>query len=159
MNKNILYTVLLLVLSVFIFTSCSKDKNDSSSRGLKSSSLVRELDIDDYEKLVYNFKKGGAFKSLNKLPVIIDFYAVWCQPCKMMAPVLDELSLKYEGKVLFYKVDSEKYRRLSSLHGVRAYPTLNFIPENASATSVIRETGYKDEKQLISLIEKHFGIQ
>lgn len=78
--------------------------------------------IADYEK------SPGKFEFLGDKPVVIDFYADWCGPCKMLAPVLEEVSEKYAGKVDIYKVNVEQEEELSALFNIRSIPTLAFIP-------------------------------
>lgn len=149
--------ILSLFSLVFIFSGCEKsDQQSSRTRGIKSSSLVQELSAEEYRELIFDYTAGKPFLSKNDKPVIIDFYAVWCGPCKMMAPVLDKLSLDYEGDVQFYKVDAEKVRVLSSLHGIQAFPTLHFIPARASSQQIKEEKGYKAEAELIKLIDENF---
>ena len=80
--------------------------------------------IADYEK------NPGSFEFLGDKPALIDFYAVWCGPCKMLAPVLEEVSAEYAGKVDIYKVDVEQEEELAALFSVRSIPTLVFIPMN-----------------------------
>lgn len=62
------------------------------------------------------------------MPAIIDFYAEWCVPCKMLGPVLEELSAKYEGRLSVFKVDTDKEPELSGLFDISSVPTLLFIP-------------------------------
>ena len=62
-------------------------------------------------------------------PCIIDFYADWCGPCRALAPVLEQVSKEYAGKLEVYKVDTEKETELASMFGVRSIPTLLFIPK------------------------------
>ena len=66
----------------------------------------------------------------SSVPVIVDFYADWCGPCKMVAPVLEELSKEYAGKVNIYKVDTEKEQELASVFGIRSIPSILFIPKD-----------------------------
>ena len=72
----------------------------------------------------------GKFEFLGDKPALIDFYAGWCAPCKMFAPVFEEVSAEYTGRVDFYKVDVEQEEKLASLFSVRSIPTLVFIPLN-----------------------------
>lgn len=78
--------------------------------------------IADYEK------NPDSFRFLGSRPALIDFYAGWCGPCKMIAPVLEELSDEYAGRVDIYKVDVEQEEELAALFRVRSIPTLVYIP-------------------------------
>lgn len=78
--------------------------------------------IADYEK------NPDSFRFLGSRPALIDFYAGWCGPCKMLAPVLEELSEEYAGRVDIYKVDVEQEEELAALFRVRSIPTLVYIP-------------------------------
>ena len=60
--------------------------------------------------------------------VLVDFYADWCGPCKMIAPILEELAKEYDGKIDIYKVDTEKEQELAAVFGIRSIPTLLFCP-------------------------------
>ena len=60
---------------------------------------------------------------------MIDFYADWCGPCKMVAPILEELAKDYDGKLDIYKVDTEKETELASVFGIRSIPSLLFVPK------------------------------
>ena len=75
-------------------------------------------------------KNPGSFEFLGDKPALIDFYAGWCGPCKMLAPGLEEVSAEYAGKVDIYKVDVEQEEELAALFSVRSIPTLVFIPMN-----------------------------
>jgi len=77
---------------------------------------------------IFNYAEEQQWKYKGQLPAIIDFYADWCGPCKAVAPVLEELSAEYDGKILIYKVDTEQEQDLSAVFGIRSIPTLLFIP-------------------------------
>jgi thioredoxin len=78
--------------------------------------------IADYEK------NPDSFRFLGSRPALIDFYAGWCGPCKMLAPLLEEVSDEYAGRVDIYKVDVEQEEELAALFRVRSIPTLVYIP-------------------------------
>lgn len=87
-----------------------------------------KLTTQDFKDKIFNYETDNNWKYKGSLPAIIDFYADWCGPCKMVAPVLEELSKEYEGKLVIYKVDTEKELELSAVFGIQSIPTFLFIP-------------------------------
>ncbi|WP_121354813.1 thioredoxin [Flavisolibacter nicotianae] len=87
-----------------------------------------QLTADGFKENIFDYAKEENWKYKGTLPAIIDFYADWCGPCKAVAPVLEELSKEYEGRVLIYKIDTDKESELSMLFGIQSIPTLLFIP-------------------------------
>jgi len=77
---------------------------------------------------VFDFEKNKDWKFEGKLPCIIDFYADWCGPCKMVTPILEELSDEYKGRVDIYKVDTEDQQELAAAFGIRSIPSMLFCP-------------------------------
>lgn len=86
------------------------------------------LTAKEFRDKVFNYEESKEWSYKGSLPAIVDFYADWCGPCKAIAPVLEDLSTQYEGKLLIYKIDTEKEEELSSLFGIQSIPTLLFIP-------------------------------
>ena len=76
-------------------------------------------------------------------PVLVDFYADWCAPCKMVAPLLDELAREHAGRVLFAKVDTNRAQQLSLTHHIRGIPTLLLFRDGKE---VGRSVGFEPEK-------------
>ena len=87
-----------------------------------------KLTTQKFKELVFNYDTEQDWKYLGSQPAIIDFYADWCGPCKMVAPILEELSETYAGKLLIYKVDTEVEQELAGAFGIQSIPTLLFIP-------------------------------
>lgn len=85
-----------------------------------------QLTTQDFKEKVFNYETEKDWK-YEGLPAIIDFYADWCGPCKMVAPVLEELAKEYEGKLVIYKVDTDKEQELSAVFGIQSIPSLLFI--------------------------------
>jgi len=90
---------------------------------------VVHLTTQEFKEKVFNYENGGEWKYEGTLPAIVDFYADWCQPCKMVAPVLQDLAREYAGKIMVYKVDTENEQELAAVFGIQSIPTLLFIPK------------------------------
>ena len=86
-----------------------------------------QMTTQDFKDKVFNYETEQDWKYKGALPAIIDFYADWCGPCKTVAPVLEELSKEYEGKLVIYKVDTDIESELSSVFGIQSIPTFLFI--------------------------------
>lgn len=87
-----------------------------------------KMTTEDFKDKVFDYENESEWKYKGSLPAIIDFYADWCGPCKMIAPILEELSEEYEGRLLLYKVDTETELELAAVFGIQSIPTLLFIP-------------------------------
>lgn len=87
------------------------------------------LTAEQFKKDIFDYTAEKEWSYKGDLPAIIDFYADWCGPCKAVAPVLEELSNDYDGKVVIYKVDTEAEQELSAVFGIRSIPSLLFIPK------------------------------
>ena len=91
---------------------------------------IEHLTKKTFTEKVFNFETNKDWKFEGNLPCIIDFYADWCGPCKMVAPVLEELSKEYEGQINIYKVDTEAEQELSAVFGIRSIPSMLFVPKD-----------------------------
>ena len=128
---------LILVVLAWISSSCTQQKNGSQSNTTELTEKkgdtvnskdpyygkVRKITTDEFKKLIFNFEQNPqvwAFKG--KKPCVIDFYADWCRPCKIISPILDELALEYAGKVDFYKVDTQTETDVAQAFGVKSIP-------------------------------------
>ncbi|CAM1371210.1 Thioredoxin [Tenacibaculum soleae] len=92
--------------------------------------MTENLTKETFLKKVFNFEAGKEWKFEGDKPALIDFYADWCGPCKSLAPVLEQLSEEYEGKIDIYKIDTEAEQELSAAFGIRSIPSMLFSPMN-----------------------------
>src|SRR6201989_3045267 len=90
------------------------------------------LTAQEFKDKIFNYETASEWEYKGELPAIIDFYADWCGPCRAVAPVLEELSDEYEGKVMIYKIDTDMESELSGLFGIQSIPTQLFIPKEGS---------------------------
>ena len=91
--------------------------------------MTEHLTKQTFLEKVFNYEQNKEWKFEGDLPAVIDFYADWCGPCKMVAPILEELSEEYKGKVNIYKIDTESEQELASAFGIRSIPSLLFVPK------------------------------
>ncbi len=114
------------------------------------------LDTKAFKEKVFDFSNGGDWKFVGENPAIIDFYADWCGPCKTVAPILEELSEEYKGKVDIYKVDTEAERELSAMFQIRSIPSMLFIPKDGQPQMAV---GALPKQSIKSAMKDVFGIE
>mgnify|MGYP006267373263 FL=1 len=90
--------------------------------------MTQNLTKDDFLNKVFNYENNQEWKFEGDKPAIIDFYADWCGPCKMVAPVLEELSEEYSEKLDIYKIDTDAEQELAQVFGIQSIPSMLFIP-------------------------------
>ena len=126
---------LLLVVLAVLFASCNnagKEKKSTSTTNELSHGTQTEvihLTTAEFKEKVFNYEANKEWKYEGNIPCIVDFYADWCGPCKKIAPTLDELSKEYKGKIIIYKVNTDKEPELAKAFGIRSIPTILFIPQ------------------------------
>lgn len=120
MKKIILLAFVSLIMNVMFAGEVISEKAESPVEHLNKAEFVQK---------VYNYEKNpDKWVYEGSIPAIVDFYATWCGPCKALAPVLEELAKEYSGKIVIYKIDTDKERELAAAFGISSIPTLLFIP-------------------------------
>ncbi len=120
----------ILILLALGFTILLTNCNSSSGNVNNTSGSIIALTNETFKANVYNYPINPQWKYEGQLPAIIDFYATWCQPCKKLSPLLEDLAVKYKGKIIVYKVDVDAEQQLAQSMGISGMPTLLFIPAN-----------------------------
>ena len=90
--------------------------------------MPEHLTKETFLEKVFNFEENKEWKYEGDKPAIIDFYADWCGPCKMVAPILEEIDEEYGDKLNVYKIDTDKEQELAMAFGIQSIPSLLFIP-------------------------------
>ena len=91
---------------------------------------MEHLTKETFFEKVFNYEKNKDWKFEGELPCIIDFYADWCQPCKVVSPILEELAEDYKGKINIYKINTEEQTELAGAFGIKSIPSILFCPKD-----------------------------
>ncbi|MDD4591778.1 MAG: thioredoxin [Parabacteroides sp.] len=109
-----------------------------------------KLTKEEFLTKVANFETNPTeWKYLGDKPALIDFFATWCGPCKMVAPILEELAAEYGDKLVIYKVNTEEEEDLASIFGIRSIPSLLFIPKEGQPQMAVGAMAKADLKRAI----------
>jgi thioredoxin 1 len=142
MSKIIFSLAFLFTISL---SGCAQEKKK------EASGEIIHLTNDQFKTLVFNYATNKEWKYLGNKPCIIDFYADWCGPCRMMAPRLEEIAKDYAGKLVVYKVDTDKEQELSSSLGIQSLPTLLFVPQTGKPQASV---GLIPKEDLVKAIQE-----
>ncbi len=120
----------IIILVALSFTILLTNCNSTSGNANNVSSAITPLTNETFKANIFNYPMNQQWKYEGKLPAIVDFYATWCGPCKKLSPLLEDLAVKYAGKIIVYKVDVDAEQQLAQSMGISSMPTLLFIPAN-----------------------------
>ena len=139
----------LFSLAIFSFAIALSAQNQQDTQD-KPISLTAET----FKQRVLNYKPGNnEWHYLGDKPCLIDFWASWCGPCRMLAPHLEEMAKKFAGQIYIYKIDTQAERELAQLFQISSIPTLLFVPADGSMPTL--ERGYRNAQQLEEMINKY----
>jgi thioredoxin len=148
MTKGIINIVLSLLL-VVSYSACAQGQTKNNGDKMKTIEINKEQFLQN----VVNYEANPTeWKYLGNKPAIIDFYASWCGPCKMVAPILEELASEYGDSIVIYKVNTEKEQELSAAFGIRSIPTIIFAPMEGNPQVAQGAMGKAEFKRLIDEI-------
>lgn len=124
------YTFILS--AVMVIVSCCRNSggdNQQNTNNKEKKMQTIHLTKSEFLAKVADYETSpNEWKYLGDRPAVIDFYASWCGPCKMIAPILEELAAEYGDSIYIYKIDTEKEQELCAAFGIRSIPTLLFVP-------------------------------
>lgn len=139
MKKTLIITTLLIFGSLYCF-----------------SQKVTFLNEASFKANVWNYDTNSQWKFKGKKPMIIDFYADWCQPCKMIAPHLKSIQSEYGNKLQIYRINRDENPTLANLFKIRSIPTLLFIPANGNYKKIV---SYRNKQQLEELVKSILKVE
>lgn len=123
-----------IVLFALLSTSCAQTKTETQ----KENASVIQMDKQMFLDKVFDYTTGATeWKYQGEKPAVIDFYATWCGPCRMVAPILKDLAKEYGDSIVIYKVDTDKEKELSMAMGIQSLPTIVFIPKTGQPQVIV----------------------
>lgn len=159
-------SILFLLAIGFMITSCNQTEEAKTETKVEEKGIeqvAEKADPNDvkptqmtskmFKDEIWDYKgspEAWVFKS--DLPVVVDFYADWCKPCKMVAPIMDDLADYYKGRVNFYKVNTDQNRELSSVFQIRSIPSILFAPKEGQPSM---QKGAMSKEQYIKIIDEY----
>ena len=150
---------IFLFLGSLSLHACNSAPGEDNGTAGSNDGQVINLTAETFQKLIWDYKKNPqewVFKG--DQPCIIDFYADWCRPCKMVAPIMAELSMEYKGKIRIYKVNTDEQRELAGLFKISSIPAVMFIPKSEKpqmSVGAMQKATYLDMIQKLLLVKNN----
>ncbi len=150
---------LLVLIGITLIAASGFKLYSSTTEGTKdtdSKNAVISLDADSFKDKVFNYEEGQQWNYKGDVPAILDFYADWCGPCKMLSPVLNKIQKEYDGKLQIYKINTDEQRELAATFGIRSLPTIVFVPMDGEPQATM---GYHSKDDLEEMITKILQVE
>jgi thioredoxin len=168
--KKLLLTIAsaAIILSACANSSSLEKKNSANNDVVNAGNTkaatksYEQLNKAQFIQKVWDYTKSpNEWKYLGNKPALIDFYADWCGPCKIAAPILEEVGTEYEGKIQVYKINTDQERELAQVFGITGIPAFLYIPMNGKPTmmSGIGRSKEDTKKMFIDNIEKYLLLK
>lgn len=117
--------------------------------------MAEHLTKESFKEKIFDYSEGGDWEYKGEIPALIDFYAEWCMPCKVLSPIIDELAEEYKGKINIYKIDTQKEQELAASFGVMSIPSLLFIPLEGTPKMIV---GGRSKEELKKLFKELLNV-
>ena len=138
----------ILLATLALMASCNAKETVKQSTSETTKAVV-EINQQEFAEKISDYTTG-TWQMKNDKPVVVDFNATWCGPCRRLAPVLEELAVEYEGKVEFYSIDVDKNKPLAQAFQVRSIPMLLLCPVEGEPQAIV---GLYPKEEIVKAIE------
>ncbi len=155
------FITLLTIMAIIASCSSAKEKDnndpDRQKKTSKATGKPEYLTYETFKEKVWNFEENPQnWVYEGTEPCIIDFYADWCKPCKMIAPIMEELAEKYEGQLKVYKVDTQTERELARVFRIQSIPSILYAPLEGSP---MMQSGAFPKETYVQIIEENLLVE
>jgi len=118
--------------------------------------VTENLTKETFLEKVFNYEKEKDWKYSGELPAIIDFWAPWCGPCRMVGPVLEKIAEDYSGKLVVYKINTDEEQELAGAFGILSIPSILFVPVNGQPQMAV---GALPKTTIVDAIKDVLGVE
>jgi thioredoxin len=118
--------------------------------------VTENLTKETFLEKVFNYEKEKDWKYSGELPAIIDFWAPWCGPCRMVGPVLEKIAEDYSGKLVVYKINTDEEQELAGAFGIQSIPSILFVPVNGQPQMAV---GALPKTTIVDAIKDVLGVE
>jgi thioredoxin 1 len=146
-----IFAFALLTITLTLVNCTSGNPGNKIKDSAVSNGEVQQLTSDAFKKLVFNYDLNKEWKYEGGIPAVIDFYADWCPPCRQLSPLVEELAKDYKGKIVVYKINTDKERELAQSLGISSLPTLLYAPANGKPQITL---GYISKEKIEKTIKE-----
>lgn len=147
MKEIITSFVLITGLAGNVYAQDPVPKHDKAEN---DKGKVIQMDKQMFLDNIFDYTAGSTdWKYKGEKPAVIDFYATWCVPCRMIAPLLKNLAKEYKEQIIVYKIDIDKQKELAATMGIQSLPTIFFIPMTGQPQLIVGATGKATLKRAI----------
>ena len=143
----IIAAIAVIAIVTYSFAVPQDEKKDKPEKG-----VVIQMNNDLYLKNVADYNNSKEWKFKGDKPVVIDFYADWCGPCRMVAPLMKELAKEYEDQIVIYKVNVDNESELAAALGIKNLPTILFIPKKGDPQLMVGSADKSTFKRAIDQV-------
>jgi thioredoxin len=158
--KQRMRSLVLILIAGFVFINFSyctgKAKANSEAGTTNEKSGVVYLTSETFKQEVFDYVNSKEWNYKGDKPAILDFYADWCGPCKMLAPHLEAIQKEYKGEVQIYKINTDENREVAGAFGIQSLPTIVFVPKEGQPQAVM---GYREQADLENIITEVLKVQ
>ena len=163
-----LFKLSVISFVILLLAACygSKDAKNVSASSNDNNAEVKEntpafstngngkvvyLNTQNFVDYVFDFRTEKEWNFKSKTPCVIDFYADWCKPCKMIAPIMEELAADYKGKIQFFKINIDMEQEVANAFNIQSIPSILLCP---TTNKPVMTTGSMPKNEYDNLIKK-----
>lgn len=118
--------------------------------------MAENLTEKEFKEKVFDYSQGGEWAYKGDKPAIVDFWAPWCVPCKMVSPILEDISAEFTDKLHVYKVNVDENQEISMAFGIQSIPTILFIPQEGQPQASL---GALPEASIKEAMKEILGVE